>query len=205
MKVKICGLTREEDVILVNKLGADYTGFIFYDKSPRRADPEEIGRILRLHKLKAVPVGVFVDEKIENILYVNKLTGISVFQLHGDEDQNMVDCLKEKGFMVIKTLSIRDRKSFSDMKKYKVDHFLLDTWHDVLKGGTGQSFDWNLLAGQEEKLVNSFISGGINPLNLKELLKKFSPWGIDLNSGVESQKGRKDPKKLEEVFNLIKK
>ncbi|MBN2143099.1 MAG: phosphoribosylanthranilate isomerase [Candidatus Aureabacteria bacterium] len=202
MKIKICGLTSYEDLILADQLGADYTGFIYYSSSPRHNFFSSLCRILNKYSGKAVPVLVTVDEKVEKIMQIVRETGIRIVQLHGNESQKTIDILQSSSLQVFKVLSVRNALSFNKIRKWMPDRFLLDAWHPKKKGGVGKPFDWNLLKEEEPLVRKSFIAGGIGTDSIPELLSHVRPWGIDVSSGIEAKPGKKDPKKMEQLFKL---
>ncbi len=203
IKIKICGLTSLDDVLTAADLGADYIGFIFYEKSPRCNRPEEAARILSKYNGASVPVAVFVNASEKIILEILHQTGIRVVQLHGAESASLIEPLKKRGYHVIQAFAVKDQNCFEGIKKYAPDRFLLDTWHPALKGGTGKSFDWDFLKENKDFVKNSFIAGGINAENISILLEEYSPWGVDISSGVEMSPGKKDPVKLHQLFKKV--
>ena len=203
IKIKICGLTSLDDVLTVADLGADYMGFIFYEKSPRCNKPEDVARILSKYNGASVPVAVFVNSSEEEILEILHQTGIRVVQLHGTESSGLILPLKKRLYHVIQSVAVKDKSSFEEMTKFSPDRFLLDTWHPSLKGGTGKAFDCDCLKENEEIVKESIIAGGLNADNICRLLDRYSPWGVDISSGVELSPGKKDPMKLHKLFKKL--
>ncbi|EKD27443.1 MAG: hypothetical protein ACD_79C00721G0008 [uncultured bacterium] len=204
MKIKICGLTRLEDAQLASDLGADFIGFIFYEKSPRYNSQENFCRVLDKYKGQAKPVAVFVNKTPDKILKFAKVTGITNIQLHGEETQEEIDYLKSNKLKVIKAVKIKDVNSLKETGNFKSCRILLDTWHPSLKGGVGKTFDWNLISSSPSLLNKSMVAGGFNENNIKDFLTNFSPWGIDVSSGIEESPGIKNHKKMRNFFNLLK-
>ena len=203
MKIKICGLTCLDDVLLASDLGADYLGFIFYEKSLRCNSLPQAARMISKYNGPASPVAVFVDSPVESILHITQETGIRIVQLHGNETQEMIEELRKHHLHVFKSLPVRNEDSFSLLQSYNPDRFLLDTWHPYLKGGTGHPFDWNLLKQKEKDTSQCLVAGGISPDNIHSLLKIFIPWGLDVSSGIEVSPGKKDPVKMKQLFTAI--
>lgn len=203
LKIKICGLTSLDDVLTVADLGADYIGFIFYEKSPRCNKPEEVARILSKYNGSSVPVAVFVNAPEETILEILHQTGIRVVQLHGAESLSLIEPLKKRRYHVFQAVAVKDKNSFEEVRKYVPDRFLLDAWHPILKGGTGKTFDWDCLKENIEFVEKAIIAGGLNPENINKLLEEYSPWGVDISSGVEMAPGKKDPLKLQQLFKRV--
>jgi phosphoribosylanthranilate isomerase len=202
-KIKICGITCLEDLTLADSLGADFVGFIQFPESPRYVPPEQLQKILSHFFGKAIPVLVFVNASVEEIVSASKKYSVNVVQLHGEETPDTVNALKNKGLRVIKAFPM-DPSCFESAKHYHPDHFLLDTQDPEKKGGTGKSFDWKLLKNQERFVKNAFIAGGITAENIPMLLKQCMPWGLDVSSGVESGPGKKNPQKMRDLFDQIR-
>ena len=217
-KIKICGITNKEDALLAAKLGADFIGLIFYDKSKRFIDDTKAKEICDELKSKfpdLKKVGVFVDEKIEKIVEKVHLLGLDLVQLHGNESNNFIIKLRKNlaKTKIIKAIRVRNGTDLIGEIKNKIgnaDYLLLDTFSNDAYGGTGKSFDWNKLIDLKKGLEDIeksfskkiFLSGGINSSNIAKALE-LSPFAIDISSGVESSQGKKDEKKLIELFANI--
>lgn len=199
--VKVCGMTRMEDVELCTELGADLLGFIFHPGSPRNVDPDfatsvKTGRIVK--------VGVFVDQSADEILEIMDRCGLHAAQLHGGQDADF--CEKIGPDRVIKAFwpdtysstgaLLRDLDSYSEV----CGHFLLDAGKSC-QGGTGKTIDFGILQDIEIQ-TPWFLAGGIGPHNLEAILP-LNPSGLDINSGVESEPGIKDETKLRAVFDML--
>lgn len=194
-----------ENIKAVAALQPDFMGFIFYPKSPRYAEP------LDLTTLNALPtgikkIGVFVNEDLENILtivYKYKLDGV---QLHGAENTDICQKLKEAGLIVLKAFPIAEAYNFKVTKKYEgtCDYFLFDTKTDAY-GGSGIKFDWQMLDEYNGE-TPFLLSGGIAPDDAEAILKIEHPKmaGIDLNSKFEVSPGLKNLEVLRGFINEIK-
>jgi phosphoribosylanthranilate isomerase len=197
--IKICGITNQADAMLASGAGADALGFVFAD-SPRKVSPELAKKIIQSLPPFLSSVGVFVNERIENVREVCDHCGLDFVQLHGDEDQGYISSL----FLpVIKAFRVRDRQILSEMLKFRVSYFLLDTYDPVRPGGTGRSFDWDI-AERANGLGKLILSGGLNPSNVKEALGAVRPCGVDVSSGVEMKPGVKDPAKVERFIDEVR-
>lgn len=189
VKIKICGLSRPEDIAYVNEAKPDYAGFIInVPKSIRNVTPERARELISLLDPDIIPVGVFRNNPLEEIL---ELSGAGVFrivQLHGreGEDENFIRRLKaETGLPVIRAFN---EKKMDQAANSCADFILLD--HAA--GGTGETFDWTLT----EKIQRPFfLAGGLGPDNIAEAIRKVRPWAVDLSSKVETD-GRKDREKI---------
>ncbi len=193
IRVKICGITSAEDARVAIDAGADYLGLVF-SESKRRVGLEQAENIVQ-----AVPdfknfVGVFVNEAKEVALGTAMKLGLHFLQLHGDEDQKYCSFFAEKGIKVIKAIRLRGKNEAGGLNKYQTPYFLLDTYSDKERGGTGRTFDWTLLDCAEVQKARDriFVSGGLTADNIAELIERFSPFAVDVSSGVEKEPGKKD-------------
>ena len=204
MKLKVCGLTQLNQVHELISLDADFLGFIFYAESPRYVlNHLNLKQISELdHSGK---VGVFVNETAENIAAIAEKAALNYIQLHGDENENYIDALRdklvEKEIKIIKVFRIG-----TDVEKLKfttqnslADFFLFDT-DSASFGGTGKSFGWQLL-NELEIQKPYFLSGGISPENFKDIQNIIpSPFALDINSKFETEPGVKDLQKIKQFY-----
>ena len=189
LKIKICGLSRVEDVEAVNEAGADFAGFMFYPKSRRFVSREHASELKRSLSSYIKSVGVFVNEEAEKIIETAESGLIDLVQLHGDEDESYIERIKnETGLKVIKAFRINSPQDVKNAESSHADYILLDNG----AGGTGESFDWSSLKGIKR---DYFLAGGLYPENVAEAVRSLSPWGIDVSSGVETD-GKKDREKI---------
>lgn len=198
--VKICGLTNIEDARHAATCGADMLGFIFAE-SPRRVAPDRVREILETLRAEGLdyptPVGVFVNVPEGDVIGTCLECGIGTAQLSGDESPDFCRLLTRMGIAVIKAFHIRDATSIQTMYTYDaVDYFLCDTFDPRRAGGTGRTFDHSLIEGLSEKF-QTILAGGLTPDNVAEAVAVVKPWGVDVASGVEAAKGKKDPAKVE--------
>lgn len=199
-KVKICGLTRIENALLSLEAGADYLGFILYPKSPRFLPPQKRREILNELR-NATKVAVMVNPSEEEVLQAFE-EGFDLVQLHGEES---LDFARKVGIdRVIKAFRVKDRTP--NIEKGWKDAFgvLLDTYSKEAYGGTGKTFNWDIakdLVGRGFKL---FLSGGLNPENVKDAVQEVKPFAVDVSSGVELKPGVKDKMKIERFIKEAK-
>lgn len=202
-EIKICGITNSEDAKFIEKYGVNLIGFIFAE-SPRKIKLQVAEKISQ--KIKNVKrAGVFVNENIKSVNYIIKKLKLDFVQLCGEEKINYIK--KIKFAHIIKVLRPRNKKELkSEIKKYEkyVDYFLLDTFKKGIYGGTGEKFDLNLIKIIKKSKKPYFVAGGITPENVKELLIKYRPYGIDVNSGIEKSYGKKSKEKIKLLFKNIK-
>ena len=204
IKVKICGITGLRDALKAHELGADFVGFIFFEKSPRRVDPADARVIIEDLPKDILKVGLFLNQDPENVRSIAKRCHLDLLQLHGNEDPAYCKKLK-KDFEIIKSFKVKDATSIKDVDKYDiVDYYLFDTYVKGTPGGTGKSFNWDILKGKVFKKP-VFIAGGLMPENVRAAISKISPYAVDVASGVEKSPGKKDYKLLKEFIDNAKK
>jgi phosphoribosylanthranilate isomerase len=193
VKVKICGITNLDDALAAVDYGADALGFVFFKGSPRYISHEKVGVIIKKLPSFTTTVGVFVDEKIEQIERMIGLTGIDIVQFHGSEPPEMCNISRR----IIKAIRIKSLESLDFLKNYrgKVSAFLLDTFVPDIFGGTGQIFNWDI-AVDAKQLGKIILAGGLTPDNITEAVRHTRPYGVDVSSGVELEKGKKDHRKM---------
>lgn len=201
-RIKICGITNIEDAQAAEALGADAIGFIFA-KSPRRVTIKQAAKIIKQTGPFIVKVGVFADAPRKDVLAAIKC-GIDVLQFHGCENDKYCAYFA-KYCKIIKVIRVRDKNSLKQTAEYPhADAFLFDTFSEKVLGGTGRHFDWSVLKGI--KLKRPFIvGGGVNIQNLRKIITQFSPYALDVCSGVEKTPGRKDRKLMAGLVGKIKK
>jgi phosphoribosylanthranilate isomerase len=201
--VKICGLRRAEDVDYVNEAKPDYIGFIFA-KSKREID----GITARELSSRLIPeikkVGVFVNRDIEELLEIARLAKLDIVQLHGEESEDYIEKIPEK-YRVWKAIRVRDSDDIELAEYYsrleKVEGVLLDAYHESEYGGSGESFDWNLIKeGNFKKLI---LAGGLDSDNVKDAISKADPDTVDVSSGVETE-GYKDFEKIKKFIERVR-
>ncbi len=197
LRVKICGITRQSDALFALKQGADALGFIFA-KSPRRVTVAGAKKIIRSIRGRAMAVGVFVDEKAANILKTAKACGLDAIQLHGQESEALLRLLQKNGLRVIRALRVSAAGDVH-LPDTAADAILLDTAVSGRHGGTGVAFDWKKIKGLQLDRP-WLVSGGLNPKNVKTMLKILKPYGVDASSGLESAPGKKSKKLMKEFI-----
>lgn len=199
-KVKICGLTRSEDIECANRVQPDFIGLVFYAKSKRAVTAEQAATL----KAKLVPtikaVGVFVNNEIDFIANLAQAGTIDVIQLHGDEDgayiQKLRAVLGNAAIPIIKAIRVRSEESLQGLEAFPVDYFLFDTYKAGHYGGTGERFSLQLESIHIPKPY--FIAGGLDASNIAEVIAANpKAFAVDVSGGVEdSTTGLKDPEKM---------
>ena len=200
-QIKICGITNKEDALCAAGCGADALGFIFYPPSPRYIEPEEALRIIEELPANVARVGVFVNEDAKEVKRIAKLCNLDFVQLHGDESVEY--CRNFPSEMIIKAIELRNESNLHSAVRYNAAAILVDSREVGLYGGTGKKANWDL-ALQIKRKKSLILSGGLNADNVQEALKKVAPHVLDINSGVEIKPGKKDHKKLAEIFDIIR-
>ncbi len=208
MKLKVCGLTKVDQIKELIDLQIDFLGFIFYEKSPRY-----VLNSLTLDEIKSVDhqgkVGVFVNETVDKIADIAEKAELNFIQLHGDESDEFIKKLRLKLNSKIKIIKvfrigneIQNLKSKIKNSYSQIDYFLFDTDSKSF-GGTGISFNWQLL-NEFEITKPYFLSGGISEENIEDLkLLKQKPFALDINSKFEFEPGNKNINKLKQFKKLL--
>lgn len=191
VKVKICGITNLEDALSAVDYGADALGFVFYKGSPRFISPEKAAAIVRELPPFVSTVGVFVDESPEQVDRILRLTGIEIAQFHGHEPPEL--CITHA--RAIKAIRVKELSDLEPLSRYKVSAYLLDTYTPDALGGTGQIFNWDI-AVEAKKFGRIILAGGLTPENIERAVLWVHPYGVDVSSGVEEEKGKKDHQKM---------
>jgi phosphoribosylanthranilate isomerase len=207
-KVKICGVTQLKDAELAVELGAWAIGMVLYERSPRRCSLQEAESIAAALRRSVEVCGVFVNASMEEIVDVCERAPLTLLQLHGDEGPSFCsEAARRTGARVIKALQISGVGDVRDAERFHTDFHLLDARSAVigkedLRGGTGETFDWSLLAARRSK-TPLILSGGLTPANVAEAIERVQPYAVDSASGTESSPGHKDPAKLRDFFATV--
>jgi phosphoribosylanthranilate isomerase len=222
--VKICGITNLEDALTAVGTGADALGFVFYEKSPRRVDPEVAAEIAARLPLRLEKVGVFVNQSFEHMERVAREVGLTGIQLHvegpllrGKKQQKMKPAERIKRYIALPVRHFFDEEgrldSFAlsvreDEADRRVSAFFLDSGTPEQMGGTGRAFNWQKAVPVAEVVKQSgfslVVAGGLTPANVTEAIRILKPWGVDVSSGVESTPGKKDPKKVQAFVAAVR-
>ena len=198
VKIKICGIRRLEDVKIVNKYKPDYIGFVFAD-SKRKVSSSLAKKLRENLDSDIIPVGVFVDSSLDEILKIFDEGTIDIAQLHGRESEEFILELKEKSNGELKIIKAIEMSEDVDLKEYEnsqSDYLLLDSGK-----GSGKTFDWKLIGNDLKK--DFFLAGGLSSSNVKEAIDEFKPYAVDLSSSLETN-GFKDENKIRKIMEVIK-
>ncbi len=195
-RIKLCGLTRDEDIDAVNSILPDYIGFVFFAKSSRYIDKEQAVRLKQKLDGRVKAVGVFVDEKVEAVADLLSEGVIDMAQLHGNEDDRYINELRGlTGKPVIKAFRIKGKDDIRRAELSVADHILLDAGT-----GDGKTFDWQWLKDIKRPF---FLAGGLDTGNVYDAVKNIRPFAVDTSSGIESD-GVKDPEKMKAFTDIVR-
>ena len=195
-RIKICGLTRREDIQAVNEAMPDYGGFVFAE-SRRQVDMKQAAALREGLDPGISAVGVFVNAPIKDIEEICRNGIIDHVQLHGEETAEYIRRLREKiSLPIIKAVSMNENVTQQQLEAIDADYLLLDQG----KGGTGKTFDWGLIPNLKTPF---FLAGGLDPFNLKDAVRRVRPYAADLSSGVETD-GKKDREKILQAVRSIR-
>src|SRR4051794_27262700 len=200
-RVKICGNTNLADAELAADLGAWAVGLIFHPPSPRACREEDAVEIAAALRRRLEIVGVFVNPSLDEVAATADRVGLTMLQLHGDEGPAFcAEAARRTGCKVIKAAQVRSLADLQALEPFHTDLHLLDAHHDDLRGGTGTTFDWDLVSRRRspQPLI---VSGGLTPGNVQDAIAATRPFAVDVATGVEAEPGRKDPRKLEDFLN----
>lgn len=205
IKVKICGLTSSESVEYVNMFIPEYAGFVFAP-SKRQVNPEIAFDLRQSLDNKTKAVGVFVNTDVLHVRQIAELCNLDIIQLHGDEDNSYIDQLKNNSsFEIWKAIQIKDINDINKIDQINSDKILLDAYSQNAYGGIGKVFNHELLNHIDKKTMAEkiIIAGGLNINTVNNILNKFSPYALDVSSGVETN-GEKDLSKIGDFINKVR-
>lgn len=195
--IKMCGLSRECDIKVVNEIRPEYIGFVFFGKSIRYITPEKASELKKVLDKDIKAVGVFVDEDIKTVAELLNHDIIDMAQLHGNEDDEYINSLKSMtGKPVIKAFRISSRNDAEKAVESTADMILLDAG-----AGNGKIFDWSLISDIKRPY---FLAGGLNHGNISEAVKILHPYAVDVSSGIETN-GFKDIEKMIAFAQAVRK
>jgi phosphoribosylanthranilate isomerase len=192
-RIKICGITRAEDAGAAAAHGADALGLIFYRPSPRFVTIGQARAVVESAPAFVATVAVFVNPSREEVEEVIRESGVTMLQFHGDESPEFCSGFDRP---YIKAARIRPGM---DLLKYLSPHasaraWMLDAYHDDLRGGTGGAFDWSLVPARAAKPI--ILSGGLTAENVAVAIRRVRPYAVDVSTGVEAAKGLKDAERI---------
>ncbi len=197
VKIKICGITNFEDALNASRLGADALGFVFVENSPRYITPHDAAPIINKLPPFINKVGLFVNPSKQEVEDAARIANFDLLQFHGDESEEFCN---QFNLPYIKAISIKtDVNLLEYSRQYaSASALLLDAYSEEVRGGTGKTFDWNLIP--KEGSIPLIVAGGLNNENIADLLRQVMPYAVDVSGGVEISKGQKDCKKMEDFI-----
>lgn len=198
-RVKICGIKNLSEAIAVSSLGVWAIGEIFAP-SPRQIEVEKAAAINYQLNINVLKVGVFVNEKIDTLEYIARTCSLNIVQLHGDEPP---DYVAELNLPVIKSFCVDGPVDPEYIMKWRPWAYLFDTYSPNLRGGSGNTFNWEWLKKVKgwERVI---LAGGLDHKNVASAIKKVQPMAVDVSSGVEFPQGGKDPVKIRKFLKAVK-
>lgn len=199
MKLKFCGLTRDEDIAAANEVKPDFAGFVFAS-SRRRVDDAQAKRLRAALDPAIQTVGVFVGDTVEHVAALAACGTIGLIQLHGDEDAAYLAALRRlTDAPIIRAVRVSCAADILQAAALPADYLLLDTYVKGVRGGSGQTFDWSVIPRTEKPF---FLAGGLNGENIESALKTGA-YALDLSGGIETD-GVKDAEKMRRVAALVR-
>ncbi len=199
VRIKICGITQIEQAIAISQLRVDALGFILYPGSPRYISPEKIRKIVEALPPFIKTVGVFVNEPVDSLVAIMQSSGLDLAQLSGNESVTYCHQLTDKGINWIQSFRIRGIEDLDEISMYPGRYILLDAWSKGAYGGTGKTFDWNML-DQIQDRSRIVLAGGLNADNVETAIREVKPCSLDISSGVEESPGVKS---MEKIITLL--
>lgn len=210
-RIKICGLTRKEDIKTAVSAGADALGFVFYPKSPRYVSAHKVAELTAEIPPFVTTVGLFVNADIDDIRAVVETTHLSLLQFHGDETPEWcAEAAAVTNRPFIRVFRVKPDTTADDLLQYERIYrnaspcfkgLLLDTWTDAY-GGAGKVFNWSLVSKEIGPRV--VLSGGLSAQNVAGAVSELCPFAVDVSSGVEAEKGIKDVEKIQAFIRAVR-
>ncbi|NMT63729.1 phosphoribosylanthranilate isomerase [Marinobacter orientalis] len=199
-RVKICGITRHQDVVDSIAAGADALGFVFYEPSPRCVTARETRELVRAVPPFVTATGLFVNPEAGFVREVLSQVPLDLLQFHGDESPEFCNSF---GVRWIKAVRVREALDIDNaFRAYgNASGLLVDAWDPHRYGGTGQAFNWSLIPGTRP--LPLILAGGLASDNVSRAIAQVRPWAVDVSGGVESSKGIKDIEKITDFINEV--
>ena len=195
-RIKLCGITSLHDAHLAVDAGAWAIGTILWPSSPRACDPAEAARIVGALRRRAHVCGVFVNAHLDEVTELVDAIGLTMVQLHGDEGPAYcAEVARRTGAKVMKAAAVSTQADVQALEAFHTDFHLLDAHRPGLRGGTGETFDWELVRARRSS-IPLVLSGGLRPENVAEAIAAVGPFAVDTASGTEAAPGVKDPEKV---------
>jgi phosphoribosylanthranilate isomerase len=195
-RIKLCGITTLDDAEMAVDAGAWAIGCNLWPQSSRHCDPAEAARIAAAVRRRVHVCGVFVNQHLDEVTGLVDGLGLTMVQLHGDEGPAFcAEVARRTGAKVMKAAQVRTGADVRALEAFHTDFHLLDAYVPGMRGGTGETFDWDLVRARRSK-VPLVLSGGLRPENVAEAIAATQPFAVDTASGTEARPGVKDPDKV---------
>jgi phosphoribosylanthranilate isomerase len=212
VRIKICGITGIEDARAAVTSGADMLGFNFYPASPRFVEAQQVKEIIEALRGETdndavTMVGVFVNESSPDVVQrVVEDTGLDAVQLHGEESVEFCQRLKQslQGKFLIKVLRVIGRFTPNETEAYDADAIMLDAFHNEMRGGTGEVFDWSIARAVRDLVPCLILAGGLSPENVGRAIAQVRPYAVDACSSLESAPGHKDAQRMNAFVRAVR-
>ncbi len=202
-RVKICGVTSLDDAVAAVDLGAWAIGLNHHRASPRFCPPEAAAEVGAALKRQCEVAGVFVNATLDEVAKAAENAALTLVQLHGDEGPAFcAEVARKTGCKVIKAMRVRSAADVRAAEAYRTDYHLLDAHRSGLAGGTGESFDWELVAARHSE-IPLILAGGLRPDNVADAVAIARPFAVDVATGVEAAPGHKDRALMEGFFDGV--
>jgi phosphoribosylanthranilate isomerase len=202
-RVKVCGMTNLDDAEHAAAHGAWAIGLIHHRDSPRYVEPEAAEQIGAALKRRCEIAGVFVNSTLEEVVEAAERENLTLLQFHGEEGPSFcVEAGRRTGAKVIKAMRVTSAADVRAAEAFRTDFHLFDAYWHGIHGGTGKSFDWDLVAKRRSK-IPMLLAGGLTAENVAEAIDLVEPFAVDVVSGVEAEPGRKDQRKVEEFLEAV--
>jgi phosphoribosylanthranilate isomerase len=203
-RIKLCGITTLDDARMAVEAGAWAVGCILWPQSPRRCDPDEAAQIAAAVRRRVHVCGVFVNQHLDDVAGLVDAIGLTMVQLHGDEGPAFcAEVARRTGAKVMKAAQVRTGADVRALEAFHTDFHLLDAHLPGLRGGTGETFDWELVRARRSK-VPLVLSGGLRPENVADAIAATHPFAVDTASGTEASPGVKDPVKVAAFVEAVR-
>lgn len=203
VRIKVCGITNLADALHCATLGVDMLGFNFYRRSPRFIEPEAAQAIIDELPSSVLAVGLFVNEPTSgSVAEIARRTGVEAIQLHGEETPGF--CAELDEWPLIKAFRMRPGFDPTEIDAYQTSAILLDAFTIQEHGGTGQTFDWELVRGISPKIAHLFLAGGLGPDNVLRAVAAVRPYAVDACSRLEQRPGIKDHELIKQFVDAVR-
>jgi phosphoribosylanthranilate isomerase len=203
-RIKLCGITTLDDAHMAVDVGAWAIGCILWPQSPRACDPAEAARIATAVRRRAQVCGVFVNQHLDEVAELVDALGLTMVQLHGDEGPAYCgEVARRTGAKVVKAAAVRSQADVQALETFHTDFHMLDAHRPGMRGGTGETFDWELVRARRSS-IPLILSGGLRPDNVAEAIAAIRPFAVDTASGTEASPGVKDPDKVTAFVEAVR-